>query len=75
MPYAQVDSLLPGQVEAELGFWVADQLAADVEGDAVERAGEGERHGAARPGRRLSLTAGVPRLRGNHVGTAAVRRE
>ena len=26
-------------------------------------------------GRRLSLAAGVPRLRGNHVGTAAVRRE
>ena len=32
--------LLPRQVDAQFGFGVVDQLAADVDGDAVQRAGE-----------------------------------
>ena len=35
--------LLLREVQAKLGFGIVDQLSAYVQGDAVERPGEGER--------------------------------
>ena len=43
VPSPENASLLSSEVDAKLGFRVMDELAADVQGDLVERPGEGER--------------------------------
>ena len=42
-PGDKTSGLLPRHVHPQLGLGVGDQLAADVDGDAVEGAGERER--------------------------------